>query len=65
MRPRRASPNGTSERCLELVGKQASAFVKENFRMLTPPSRAARPIFTDHNSEPHASATVAIIAALT
>jgi hypothetical protein len=33
--------------------------------VLTPPSRAARPIFTDHNSEPHAGATVAIIAALT
>src|SRR5947208_16334339 len=33
--------------------------------MLTPPSGAARPIFADHNSEPHAGATVAIIAALT
>jgi hypothetical protein len=33
--------------------------------MLTPPSRAALPIFTDENSKPHAGATVAVFAALT
>ena len=33
--------------------------------MFTPPSRAALPIFTDEDSEPHAGATVAVFAALT
>src|SRR3989442_4272245 len=33
--------------------------------MLTPPSRAALPIFTDEDSKPHAGATVAVFAALT
>ena len=48
-----------------LLSGQALAFVKEDFRMFTPPSRAALPIFTDEDSKPHAGATVAVFAALT
>jgi hypothetical protein len=33
--------------------------------MFTPPSRAALPILTDKDSKPHASATVAVLAAFT
>ena len=44
---------------------KALAFVKEDFRIFTPPSRAALPIFTDNDSQPHAGATVAVLAALT
>jgi len=43
----------------------ALAFVKENLRMFTAPSRAALPIFTDEDSKPHARATVTVLAALT
>jgi hypothetical protein len=42
-----------------------SAFVKEGFRMFTPPSRASLAIFSDENSEPHARATLAILACRT
>jgi hypothetical protein len=40
------------------------AFVKEDFRVFTPPSRAALPIFTDDDSKPHAGSTVAVLATL-
>ena len=43
--------------------QQALAFVKEYFRMFTPPRRAALPIFTDDNSKSHAGATIAVLAA--
>src|SRR5205823_9244866 len=43
----------------------ALAFVKEYFRMFTPPSRAALPIFTDEDSKPNAGTTVTVLAALT
>ena len=46
-----------------VLSGRALAFVKEDFRMLTPPSRAALPIFTDEDSKPHAGATVAVLAA--
>jgi hypothetical protein len=49
----------------QVLSGQALAFVKEDFRMFTAPSRAALPIFTDEDSKPHAGATVAVFAALT
>ena len=56
----RSRPNSL---CLPLCD-QALAFVKEDVRMITPPSRAALPVFTDDDSKPHAGATVAVLAAL-
>ena len=32
--------------------------------MITPPTRAALPVFTDEDSKPHAGATIAVLAAL-
>ena len=43
--------------------QHALAFVKEDFRMFTPPRRAALPIFTDDNSKSYAGATIAVLAA--
>jgi len=40
----------------------ALAFVKEELGMVTPPSCAALPIFTDDDTKPHARATVAVLA---
>jgi hypothetical protein len=54
-----------TNRSRALVSGRTLAFVKEDFRMFTPPSRAALPIFTDEDSKPHAGATVAVFAALT
>jgi hypothetical protein len=39
-------------------------FVKEGFWMFMPPRRSSLAIFPDENSEPHARATVAILAGL-
>jgi hypothetical protein len=47
------------------AGRPLVPFVKEDFRIFTPPSRAAFPIFTDDDSKPHAGATVAVLTALT
>src|ERR1700758_4712245 len=47
------------------AGRPLVPFVKEDFRIFTPPSRAAVPIFTDDDSKPHAGATVAVLAGLT
>jgi hypothetical protein len=42
----------------------ASAFVKEGFRMFSPPRRSSLAIFPDENSEPHAGATISVLAGL-
>ena len=47
-----------------LLPDRASAFVKEDVRMITPPTRAALPVFTEEDSKPHAGATIAVLAAL-
>ena len=40
------------------------SFIKEDIGMLTPPGRAALPIFADDDSKPYAGATVAVLATL-
>src|SRR5256886_3147617 len=61
----RPYPRRGVSRRLGLGVTAALAFVKEDFRIFTPPSGAALPIFTDNDSQPHARATVAVLAALT
>ena len=45
------------------ASSEALPFVKEDFRMFTPPRRATLPIFADDNSKSYASATIAVLAA--
>ena len=43
----------------------ALAFVKEDLWMFMPPGRAVLAIFTDNDSQPHARATITLVATLT
>src|SRR5262249_54469079 len=61
-----ARPSGAHcHRWGEGVNRALIAFVCEDVRVVTTPSRAARPIFSDDDSELHASAAVACLASPT